>query len=107
MGTTRLATPRITVQMEDGSEHTIQALNVDLVAWERYRAKAQLPQPTDAPFLWMNFLAWHHLTKTARLLPEMKLADFERAAAYVASAADETEEEEPGADPTSLGPEAE
>jgi hypothetical protein len=98
----RLSTPTLRVIMLDGSEHTVQAINVDMVAWDRDRAKHNWPSPADAPFIWLNYLAWHTLTKTQRLLPAMTLREFEEAAAEVsARGADDDEEDDAGVDPTS------
>jgi hypothetical protein len=100
MGTPKLNTPTIHVVMEDGSEFDVQARNVDLVAWDRTRAKHGWPQPADAPFVWMNYLAWHALTKTQGILPAMTLSEFEKAAAEVTSQA----EDDTAADPTNPEP---
>lgn len=97
MGSPKLATPKIHVVMHDGSEFDVQAYNVDLVAWDRERARQKWPKPDEAPFLWMNYLAWHALTKTQGLLPAMALKAFEAAAASVSSPAEE-EGSEPGDD---------
>jgi hypothetical protein len=97
----RLSTPTLHVIMLDGSEHTVQAINVDMVAWERDRAKHNWPTPSDGPFIWLNYLAWHVLTKTQRLLPPMTLREFEEAAAEVSVAQDDDDEEEAGVGPTS------
>lgn len=107
MGSPRLSTPTLRVVMLDGAEHVVQAINVDMVAWDRDRAKHGWPGPQDAPFIWLNYLAWHVLTKTQRLLPPMTLREFEEAAAEVSARPPEGEEEEPGADPTRTGAEPE
>lgn len=107
MGTPRLTTPTLRVVMLDGSEHVVQAINIDMVAWDRDRAKHGWPSPSDAPFVWLNYLAWHVLTKTQKLLPPMSLREFEEAAAEVGSkGADEEDEDELGVDPTNreVGP---
>jgi hypothetical protein len=107
MGSPRLSTPRLHVVMADGSEHDVQALNVDLVAWDRDRAKHKWPLPADAPFVWLNYLAWHVLTREG-ITPDMTLRAFESAAVEVSSAAaDELEDgaEDAGAvDPTNTDP---
>ena len=100
MGTPRLNTPTIHVVLEDGGEYDVQARNVDLVAWDRERAKHGWPQPSDAPFLWMNYLAWHSLTKTSGILPAMTLREFETAAIEVSS----RPEDDAAADPTNPEP---
>lgn len=95
VGTPKLSTPTIHVVMEDGSEFDVQARNIDLVAWDRTRAKHGWPTPADAPFVWMNYLAWHALTKTQGILPAMTLAEFERAAVEVSSRPEDDAEVDP------------
>jgi hypothetical protein len=102
----QLTTPRIRVTMLDGSEHEVQVLNIDLVMFDRDRAKHHWPSPQDAPYSWLNYLAWHSLTKTQGLLPNMTLREFEQAAAQVESAGDDDDEAD-AVDPTTSGHELE
>jgi hypothetical protein len=103
MGSPRLSTPRLHVVMVDGAEHDVQALNVDLVAWDRDRAKHKWPSPQDAPFVWLNYLAWHVLTREGTV-PTMSLREFEAAAAEVSSGAtDDDADEADAVDPTNTG----
>ena len=92
-----LSTPRIRVVMLDGAELEVQVLNIDLVMFDRDRAKHGWPSPQDAPYSWLNYLAWHSLTKTRGLLPAMTLREFEERAAQVESAGDD---EDDTVDPT-------
>jgi len=102
----RLSTPTLRVIMLDGTEHTVQAINVDMVAWDRARAKHSWPQPAEAPFIWLNYLAWHVLTKTQRVLPStMTLSEFEEAAAEVSAGGGDDDSDEAGVDPTNPGAE--
>lgn len=103
MGTPKLATPRIHVVMADGSEHDVQALNVDLVAWDRHRAKYSEPLPSDAPFVWLNYLAWHAL-KREGVMPDMALKQFEIEAVEVSSRDVEPEGDDEGVGPTPTDP---
>lgn len=104
----RLSTPRLHVVMLDGAEHDVQAINIDMVSWDRERAKHNWPSPQDAPFVWLNYLAWHVLTKTQKLLPAMTLREFEEAAAEVSSGQpDDAVEDGAGVDPTKTGAEPE
>ena len=73
----RLSNPRIVVVMRDGAVFDITALNADLLAYERDAAKHKWPKGEDAPMGWLNYLAWHNLTKTEPQLPPMTLKDFE------------------------------
>jgi len=107
MGTPKLSTPRLHVVMADGAEHDVQALNVDLVAWDRHRAQRGEPLPSDAPFVWLNFLAWHVLVKREGVMPGMTLRQFEEQAVEVSSRDVDAEDggDEVGPTPTEAGPE--
>lgn len=54
----RLIVPRLEVFLDDGTSFTVQALNPDLIRWDRQAAKLGWPTAQAAPFLWMTFLAW-------------------------------------------------
>lgn len=57
------------------TEHHLKIANTSLVAWDRIRASNGWPAATDAPILWMTYLAWHHM-KAAGLI-DCKYAEFE------------------------------
>lgn len=100
--TDRLTTPRIRVIMADGTCHNIQALNVDMVAWDRERGKHRdWPPAQDAPFLWATYLAWHVMRRDGVFTGT--LPAFETDALQVEVLADD--EEESTVDPTRTGPE--
>ena len=103
MGSPKLSTPELRVIMVDDTEHHLRALNIDLVAWDRDRAKHSWPPPQDAPFIWLNYLAWHILNREG-MFPGT-LREFESAAVEVSSRADDEAGEPAGVDPTN--PEAE
>ncbi len=111
----RLATPELHIIMRDDSEFTVRCYNADLVAWDRDRAKHAWPLPGDAPFMWLEYLAWHAMTKTHGLLPQMTLREFGDRVASIVSIHDQPEgdddddddEERPGVDPTRRDPEDE
>lgn len=50
--------------------HEIAPLNASLVAWDRTRTKQApvWPSSTEAPHLWMTFIAWHHLRFALKLV---------------------------------------
>ena len=50
----------ITVELAGRDEPlTVVTANPDLVQWDETRARKGWPTMTDAPMLWMTFLAWH------------------------------------------------
>lgn len=92
----RLVAPLCTVVMDDGSEFEVQAVNFDLLSYERYARAHKWPPATDAPMETATFVAWHAL-KREGILPEMTYDQFTQAALSVATAA-------VVADPTREGP---
>ena len=62
-----LLTPRLEVVMDDGRTLEVQALNPDLLRFDRTAAKHGWPAATAAPFLWLTFLAWAALRRTGEI----------------------------------------
>jgi hypothetical protein len=95
MTTPRLTNPRLKVVMDDGSEHDLQTLNVDLVAFDRERARHKdWPNGQDGPMFWTCYLAWHVMVRRD-LIPRMTLAEFE-IRCLQATMRDDDEEGTPG-----------
>jgi len=101
MDTPKLNTPRMVVIMRDGATFDVQALNIDMVSWDRDRVKHGWAKMEDVPMQWLSYLAWHALTKTQRLLPEMTLREFEEQCAAVQAPDDDQDD---GVDPTNPDP---
>lgn len=70
MSDVKLTIPRLRVTLADGNEYVVQALNPDLIAWDRTAAKQHWPQGGSAPFLWLTFLAWKASVRTGELPPD-------------------------------------
>lgn len=64
----QLATPRLRVWRNDDAPYEVQASNPELVMWDRTRAKHKWPATSEAPFLWMTFIAWA-ASRRAGLIP--------------------------------------
>ena len=62
-----LYTPRLEVVLDDGRTLEVQALNPDLLRFDRTAAKHGWPAATAAPFLWLTFLAWAALRRTGQI----------------------------------------
>lgn len=94
----KLTTPRLHIVMDDGAELDVQALNIDMLTYDRQRARMGWPTPGDAPFVWLTFLAWSASMREG-VLPDMTLTDFETRAWQVSNTEDDNA---PGAsvDPT-------
>ena len=75
----QLRNPLLRVVMDDGAVHEVQALNPDLVAWDKTRARHHWPKTEDAPMLWLTFVAFCALRRE-ELIPQMSYDDFERRA---------------------------
>lgn len=98
----QLTTPRIRVVLQDGAgeltEHEFQAINADMVAWDRERPRYGWPQADGAPILWVTFLAWKACKRTGIL--DVSLKDFEAAALQVEVIDPDTVEGGDEVDPT-------
>jgi hypothetical protein len=87
----KLTTPKISVILKDpaftepdeGAEHTVQTLNVDLVAYDRERMRYGWPKGDDAPFIWLTFLSWKALQRIGQFAGS--LAEFEQVCLSVSS----------------------
>lgn len=62
----KMLSPRLRVLLGD-KEYDLQTDNRDMVRFDLMRAKKQWPTVTDAPLLWMTFLAWHALVRSSVL----------------------------------------
>lgn len=59
---------KLTVELVDGTVHDIVVGNASLCSWDRAHASYGWPSMQEAPFLWMSYIAWHHM-KAAKLIP--------------------------------------
>ncbi|KAA1380522.1 hypothetical protein [Aeromicrobium fastidiosum] len=50
-------------QLEGQEPETCEVHNRSLIAWDETRGVRKWPSSTDAPFLWMTFIVWHHLNR--------------------------------------------
>jgi len=62
--TPQLDTPYIRVTMADGKTYDVQTENPDMVMFDLERAKRKWPTLQDAPFLWLNYLAYSKLKRS-------------------------------------------
>lgn len=61
--------PRLSVTLDDGTEHDVQTAHGDLIRWELTRERKKWPALDNAPILWGTFLAWSALHR-AGVIPE-------------------------------------
>lgn len=87
---------RIRVLFDDDKEEEVRVLNVDLVAFDRERAKHKdWPTFDEGPMFWANYLAWHAMKRTSQI-PQWTLTEFEqRAIAIKMIDPDEVDEVDP------------
>ena len=62
--------------LDDGRTLEVQALNPDLIRFDRTAAKHGWPVATAAPFLWLTFLAWSALRRTGEIDKGMTWEEF-------------------------------
>jgi hypothetical protein len=72
----RLTIPRIEVTLDDGSTFVVQAMNPDLIRWDRMAVKHGWPGATSAPFLWMTFIAWSAAKRTGAIPADLTWETF-------------------------------
>lgn len=63
-----LTTPEIRVVLDPNNagdlvEHTVRAVNADMVAFDRERARMNWPGADVAPILWVTYIAWRAMTR--------------------------------------------
>lgn len=68
---------KLDVELSDGTQHSIQVGNPSLVSWDRARATYKWPGIADAPFLWMTYIAWHHMKATGLIAKDTTYEKFE------------------------------
>src|SRR5262245_39456298 len=71
----KLTNPKMHVTLDDGTEHDVQTINIDLVRWDMNRTKHGWPASTDAPILWSNYVVWQAMTRT-NLIPRWSFDEF-------------------------------
>lgn len=72
----RMIAPHLTVLMDDGAIHTVQANNRDMLLYERTARKKGWPGPQDAQIEWMTYLAWSGLQHEGQITKDVTYDDF-------------------------------
>lgn len=92
-----------------GAEFTVKSNNIDMVMWDRTRARHRWPTQQEAPLLWMTFVAWSAARRTGAIAADLSYPDWEATTEYVEAVdadgnpLDEDDDGE-GVDPTRPGP---
>jgi len=83
----KLRTPRVRVILDDGTddpkEHELQVLNIDMLMFDRDRARRGWPAADAAPMVWATYLAYRAAQRTGLMPESMPLDEFERKALQV------------------------
>lgn len=96
----RMTQPRLRVLLDDGSTVQAQTNNADLIRWDMTRAKHKWPGVSDAPFLWLTFIAWAALRRTKAIDPGMTWEAFSESAVQVEDLTEYDAEGVDAVDPT-------
>ena len=72
----RLTIPRLEIRLDTGEVFEVQALNPDLIRWDRTAAQRHWPAGSVAPFLWMTFLAWSAAKREGLIPSDMSFETF-------------------------------
>jgi hypothetical protein len=98
----KLTTPRVAVILDDGTddpkEHELQCLNIDMLTWDRERARRGWPLPDVAPMVWATYIAYRAALRTGLVEAGMSLDAWEAKALQVRVVQGEAEPSE--VDPT-------
>lgn len=101
MAETRIETPHVKVTYLDGHWIIVKTENPDMVFFDLERAKKGWPNGQDAPLLWVNYLAFSKLRRTAVLERGTSFEDWLLSTSMIENV-DETGE--PSSEPVSVGP---
>jgi hypothetical protein len=98
----KLASPHLRVlrgSIEAPEVLELQCLNPDLVAFDRTRVKHKWPTPSDAPFVFLTFVAWHAARREGAIPTDLTYEGWEATTLDVQNMAEE-EDDDATADPT-------
>jgi len=101
----KLSTPRLRVLLADESELVIQCTNADLVRFDLTRSRQKWPGPTDAPFLWLTFIAWAGLRRAASIPESLTYEAFADTTLEIENLTDEESADDPARDAVAPFPE--
>lgn len=100
-------TPLVVVTLEHDDELVeveVQTDNRDMIAWDMHRNRVGWPSTQDAPVLWLTFIAWHALKRSASTVADLTFADmaFDRFQAITVAVG--RPEADPEAEPEAVDP---
>jgi hypothetical protein len=96
----QLTSPRLRVVLGDDSVLTVQCTNADLVRFDMTRARQKWPGASDAPFLWLTFIAWAGLKRTHGIPETVTYEAFQESTQDIQNLTDESEGSPDAVDPT-------
>ena len=92
-----LTTPQFRVVLdvngEELNEYEVRAVNMDMVAFDRERARMNWPGADVAPMLWATYVAWRAMTRLGHT--QLRWPEFEEHALQVEVLQDKVSEVDP------------
>jgi hypothetical protein len=96
----QLTSPRLRVVLGDDNVLNVQCTNADLVRFDMTRARHKWPTATDAPFLWLTFIAWAALKRTKGIPDSVTYEAFSESTQDITNLTDDGEGSPDAVDPT-------
>lgn len=96
MGDVRLNTPRLRVVREGQDDLEVQTTNADLVNWDRTRMRHKWPKVSEAPFLWLTFIAWSAARRVGAITAEHRYESWENDVLEIETLTEDGEDDETG-----------
>jgi len=72
----KLDTPYVRVTYADGTSADVQTENPDMVFFDFERARRKWPSFQDAPFIWLNYLAYSKLKRSKLIDSKVSFEDW-------------------------------
>ena len=91
MADVKLSSPHLRVVLGDDSILTVQCTNADLVRFDMTRARQKWPPAQDAPMLWLTFIAWAALKRTAGIADSVTWEAFSESTQQITNLDDDDE----------------
>jgi hypothetical protein len=99
----QLSSPRLRVVLGDDRVVQVQAINADLVRFDMVKARhKEWPTAEEGPLLWVTFVAWAALRRTAVIPESVTWDDFWQSAQDVENLTDDSPDGSDAVDPTRL-----
>lgn len=78
-----LATLHAKIYRTGEEPFTVEVLNPDMVAWDRYAHRHRLPNQQSAPLLWMTFVTWASAKRNKHIPADMPYEAWEATTEHI------------------------